>query len=428
MTNDEIILLVLAGLCFSVAIGLIVWLLKLLKSEYRQTSSLKEAHAVQMALEKKRQAQFIKESEENEKRIEDGKRRILDEKPLSNDEMIRTYLRMIAKSDDPSMLFSLSRAISEQNHEIVNMDKLKTQIIQIRTLDRFRKTKHYELIVAFVLKYVQTWPEFELDRIQRSLEREEQRRENQPIGYEPPPRPPDTSIDHLFRLQELLRQRNWNFSIQEIAQIVISEENERRIDDGRRRILLGNPQGREGIIRAFLRIANSNDEQMMHSLIRALRETGNESANMPELKTEIVRIEKKDASQRFERSLLGDIEEKLPPNIDTLSGHEFEVFVSSLFQKMGFVVEHTKLSGDQGADVVLSRLGEKTVIQVKRSSSRVGNKAVQQVLGSISLYKAEKGMVVSNNFYTRSAVSLATANRIELVDRDQLLQLIKMYW
>ena len=95
---------------------------------------------------------------------------------------------------------------------------------------------------------------------------------------------------------------------------------------------------------------------------------------------------------------------------------------------MGYQVEQTRLSGDQGADLVIVKFGEKTVIQAKRFGGKVGNKAVQEIMAAISLYEAQKGMVITNNYFTPAAVKLANANNIELVDRDALEELINKHW
>ena len=73
-----------------------------------------------------------------------------------------------------------------------------------------------------------------------------------------------------------------------------------------------------------------------------------------------------------------------------------------------------------GADVVAYKDNVKYVIQVKFYNNPVGNKAVQEVAGAIGMYKANKGMVVTNSTFTHSAIELANANNIELVDGNKL--------
>lgn len=69
-----------------------------------------------------------------------------------------------------------------------------------------------------------------------------------------------------------------------------------------------------------------------------------------------------------------------------------------------------------GADVIAYKDNIKYVIQVKFYNNPVGNKAVQEVVGAIGMYKADKGIVVTNSTFTPSAIELAQANNIELVD------------
>lgn len=85
------------------------------------------------------------------------------------------------------------------------------------------------------------------------------------------------------------------------------------------------------------------------------------------------------------------------------------------------------MSGDQGADLIISKLGEKVILQAKRHKAKIGNKAVQEVVASIKHYNADKGMVVTNNYFTNSAFELAKSNNIELIDRDKLEKLIVKY-
>jgi len=94
---------------------------------------------------------------------------------------------------------------------------------------------------------------------------------------------------------------------------------------------------------------------------------------------------------------------------------------------MGYTVEQTRLSSDQGADLIISKFGEKLVVQAKRYGQKVNNAAVQEVAASIKHYRADKGMVITTNYFTLSAVELANSNNIELIDRDKLETLIRKY-
>jgi len=108
-----------------------------------------------------------------------------------------------------------------------------------------------------------------------------------------------------------------------------------------------------------------------------------------------------------------------------LNGYEFEEYLKNLFIKLGYTVMHTPKSGDQGADLILSKNGEQTVVQAKKYSGNVSNKAIQEIVASKKYYGADKTMVVTTGYFTKNAVELAYANGVELWDRKKLDELIK---
>jgi len=114
-------------------------------------------------------------------------------------------------------------------------------------------------------------------------------------------------------------------------------------------------------------------------------------------------------------------------DIDLMTGREFEAFVSELFTKMGFRTEITKASGDQGIDVIAQNDKTKIGIQAKCYSGTVGNAAVQEVVAGLSFYNCDKGIVITNNYFTESAKELAGANNIVLWDRNMLIEKLKAF-
>ncbi len=112
-------------------------------------------------------------------------------------------------------------------------------------------------------------------------------------------------------------------------------------------------------------------------------------------------------------------------DIDLMTGKEFEVFLEELFNKLGYNTKLTKLSGDQGGDLIIER-EIKTVVQAKRYSKRVTNTAVQEVIGAKKYYEASRAMVITNNYFTKSAKKLARVNDVELWNRDVLIEKLKL--
>lgn len=108
--------------------------------------------------------------------------------------------------------------------------------------------------------------------------------------------------------------------------------------------------------------------------------------------------------------------------IDKMTPAQFENFVTELFRGFGYKAETTKLSGDQGIDVVAKKGNQILAIQAKHYNQAVGNHAIMEVVGGAKFYNATICYVVTNNYFTKSAKELAAANNVILWDRDKLIE------
>ncbi len=238
----------------------------------------------------------------------------------------------------------------------------------------------------------------------------------------------NASDEDIDKLQILLQNKQRSFSPDELREILIYEDAHQEAQNIRTKILASNPDNLDSFLRSYIEVCGSNYDKV--NVLAELLHSSKIYLN-PDIYTlhqELSRVSKQIELELFERQLLGEDNLLTMKDIDSLDGYEFERFLSDLYTKMGYQVEPTKLSGDQGADVVVIKFGEKTVIQAKRYGRKVSNKAVQEILAAVSLYKAHKGVVITNNYFTKSAVELADANRIQLIDRDGLLKLIENNW
>lgn len=114
-------------------------------------------------------------------------------------------------------------------------------------------------------------------------------------------------------------------------------------------------------------------------------------------------------------------------DIDLMSGAEFEQFICKLFTKMGYSACVTKTSGDQGIDVLADKDGIKIGIQTKCYSNSVGNSAIQEAVAGKQFYACNRVIVITNNFFTKSAIELAAANGVMLWNRDILKEKINEF-
>lgn len=130
--------------------------------------------------------------------------------------------------------------------------------------------------------------------------------------------------------------------------------------------------------------------------------------------------------------------------IDLMSGEQFECFICWLFQEKKYKVcrvgttlyrglQRRTVCGfyksyrDFGADVIIEKDNERIAIQTKRCKKHIGKDAVKQVVWALKHYGCNKGLVISNNYFTQSALRFAKRKSIELWDRTLLFQTVMDY-
>ncbi|MFP7176479.1 restriction endonuclease [Priestia filamentosa] len=152
-----------------------------------------------------------------------------------------------------------------------------------------------------------------------------------------------------------------------------------------------------------------------HQMVQNVRELINDIVNQDKLDEFEAYLYSDDSSSNQEFTI---------EMTDVMDGYEFELFIAELFNRMGYTTEITKSSGDCGIDVIARRKGIAIGIQTKRFSNKVPNKAVQEAIAGVSFYNLDKGMVVTNNYFTKQAQNQAIKSNIMLWDRNTLNQKI----
>lgn len=113
------------------------------------------------------------------------------------------------------------------------------------------------------------------------------------------------------------------------------------------------------------------------------------------------------------------------PDLDRLSGVEFEKVITSMFACMGFRAEMTRATGDGGIDIVAHLdkpiVGGRYLIQCKRFTGPVGAPIVREFYGAVQADRmAVKGILITTSGFTDQAREFAETLPIELIDRRTL--------
>ena len=232
--------------------------------------------------------------------------------------------------------------------------------------------------------------------------------------------------DEFNKLVELLVSKGIDFSELDykIVEDLIHEElNELNYNYFKSKILWNEPKTKQNYLRNYLDLYGGEEKDIEYFVTLLNEKFGD--CDIELIIKELNELKKKIELKTFEERLtINDHVSLSIRDIDNLNGYEFEHFLKTLFENLGYIVENIQQSHDQGADLVVKKFGEKIIIQAKRYSQVVGNKAVQEVAAAVRHYRAERGMVVTTNRFTNSAIELARSNNVELVDRETLSEMI----
>ena len=85
----------------------------------------------------------------------------------------------------------------------------------------------------------------------------------------------------------------------------------------------------------------------------------------------------------------------------------FESFLQEVFEMLGYAVQTTKASGDQGIDLILTGKGRRIGVQAKGYADSVGNHSVMEAHAGKHFYHCDSCIVITNSDFTRTARELA---------------------
>src|SRR6266540_2288494 len=103
---------------------------------------------------------------------------------------------------------------------------------------------------------------------------------------------------------------------------------------------------------------------------------------------------------------------------------DFEEFVANVFRDMGYAVEITPRSGDQGIDLLMRKDNQLVAVQCKRWSTPIGEPEVLDFYSALIQVEAPLGYMITTSSFTTQAVAFAQGKPVVLLDLDALVDLV----
>lgn len=113
-------------------------------------------------------------------------------------------------------------------------------------------------------------------------------------------------------------------------------------------------------------------------------------------------------------------------DIKSLDPVVFENFVGNLFGILGYQVETTAITGDEGVDLLLKKGGSLAVVQCKRYKGSVGQPVIRDLYGAMLHHKAKEAYLVTTGNITLPAQTFAKDKPIHLISGSSLIEWIEV--
>jgi restriction system protein len=111
--------------------------------------------------------------------------------------------------------------------------------------------------------------------------------------------------------------------------------------------------------------------------------------------------------------------------VSAMSGRELERHIADAFRQRGFMVTGFGRGCARGADLALSRNGQRFLVQLRHwRNQEVGVLAIRELGAALPPAGAHGGFVITAGRFTREARELALEVRIQLIDGAALPELI----
>ena len=199
--------------------------------------------------------------------------------------------------------------------------------------------------------------------------------------------------------------------------------------------------GKDGPIAAFAAVApeEGTDRSNLPFLQQVLAESGRDADEAHVVA--ILRDVRRDLKLK---SFAADLRERKPApaavavaapadgrltieQVDRMNAYNFELLAGMIYQARGYFVRETPKAGDHGADVLLERAGERTVVQTKLGPDAVGVAAVKEAMAAKAYYQCHHAIVLTNRDFTPTAVDMALNAGVTPVDRAGLIAMLDAF-
>ena len=107
----------------------------------------------------------------------------------------------------------------------------------------------------------------------------------------------------------------------------------------------------------------------------------------------------------------------------SLSDVEFERELGEVFKRLGYRVQFTPSTGDDGIDLILKKDSKTTIVQCKGHQSPVGPAIAREIYGSLVASGADDAILACTGGFTQGVKKFALGKPINLISAVELAKM-----
>ncbi len=107
----------------------------------------------------------------------------------------------------------------------------------------------------------------------------------------------------------------------------------------------------------------------------------------------------------------------------SLGGIEFEQELGNLYRAIGYHVQSTPVSGDQGVDLILRKDGKTTVVQCKAQKRPASPAVIRDLYGSMHHFKGDNAILACTGGFSDNVIKFARDKPITLISARDIARM-----
>ena len=175
------------------------------------------------------------------------------------------------------------------------------------------------------------------------------------------------------------------------------------------------------------RIESKKQRLLTHDVLVQIRryETAAEAYRLAAVEADRQRRERAEAKRRktiARQQAQQEAARKRREYWESLSGVEFENELAVMLRKLGYNVQLTPTTEDQGVDLIAKRQNKTTIIQCKRYKNPVGPAVIRELYGTVIAHHADQGLLACTGGFTKGVYQFAEGKPLLLWDMNELVK------